>query len=208
MAARAPGDGPSGPSSASSPRRTSSASQPARSMRSCAHRASTASARARSAGCALSSTAASRRSASGASTSTALLRAEEDVLAYTAVPREHWSKVWSTNPSNGSTASSRGAPTWSESRGPRPPRRRAPRRAARRVADGGPPLPARGLAHAAPRRRPQPDARRVAQGGCCRLREGRALEVELHHLTGHGLARVENVERRGQLGKTPQRQRA
>ena len=27
-----------------------------------------------------------------------LLRAEEDVLAYTAVPREHWSKVWSTNP--------------------------------------------------------------------------------------------------------------
>lgn len=27
-----------------------------------------------------------------------LLGAEEDVLAYTAVPREHWSKVWSTNP--------------------------------------------------------------------------------------------------------------
>jgi putative transposase len=27
-----------------------------------------------------------------------LLAAEEDVLAYTAVPREHWSKVWSTNP--------------------------------------------------------------------------------------------------------------
>ena len=27
-----------------------------------------------------------------------LLRAEDDVLAYTAVPREHWSKVWSTNP--------------------------------------------------------------------------------------------------------------
>ena len=27
-----------------------------------------------------------------------LLAAEEDVLAYTTVPREHWSKVWSTNP--------------------------------------------------------------------------------------------------------------
>jgi transposase-like protein len=27
-----------------------------------------------------------------------LLAAEDDVLAYTAVPREHWSKVWSTNP--------------------------------------------------------------------------------------------------------------
>jgi transposase-like protein len=27
-----------------------------------------------------------------------LLRAEDDVLAYTSVPREHWSKVWSTNP--------------------------------------------------------------------------------------------------------------
>lgn len=27
-----------------------------------------------------------------------LLAAEEDVLAYVAVPREHWSKVWSTNP--------------------------------------------------------------------------------------------------------------
>lgn len=27
-----------------------------------------------------------------------LLRAEDDVLAYTTVPREHWSKVWSTNP--------------------------------------------------------------------------------------------------------------
>jgi transposase-like protein len=27
-----------------------------------------------------------------------LLRAEPDLLAYTAVPREHWSKVWSTNP--------------------------------------------------------------------------------------------------------------
>jgi putative transposase len=27
-----------------------------------------------------------------------LLRAEDDVLAYLAVPREHWSKVWSTNP--------------------------------------------------------------------------------------------------------------
>lgn len=27
-----------------------------------------------------------------------LLRAEDDVLAYAAVPREHWSKVWSTNP--------------------------------------------------------------------------------------------------------------
>jgi putative transposase len=27
-----------------------------------------------------------------------LLRAEDDVLAYVAVPREHWSKVWSTNP--------------------------------------------------------------------------------------------------------------
>jgi putative transposase len=27
-----------------------------------------------------------------------LLRAEDDVLAYTGVPREHWSKVWSTNP--------------------------------------------------------------------------------------------------------------
>ena len=27
-----------------------------------------------------------------------LLAAEEDVLAYTAVPREHWTKVWSTNP--------------------------------------------------------------------------------------------------------------
>jgi putative transposase len=27
-----------------------------------------------------------------------LLAAEEDVLAYTQVPREHWSKVWSTNP--------------------------------------------------------------------------------------------------------------
>jgi transposase-like protein len=27
-----------------------------------------------------------------------LLAAEEDLLAYTAVPREHWSKVWSTNP--------------------------------------------------------------------------------------------------------------
>ncbi len=27
-----------------------------------------------------------------------LLAAEEDVLAYTGVPREHWSKVWSTNP--------------------------------------------------------------------------------------------------------------
>ncbi len=27
-----------------------------------------------------------------------LLRAEVDVLAYTSVPREHWSKVWSTNP--------------------------------------------------------------------------------------------------------------
>lgn len=27
-----------------------------------------------------------------------LLGAADDVLAYTAVPREHWSKVWSTNP--------------------------------------------------------------------------------------------------------------
>ena len=27
-----------------------------------------------------------------------LLRAEADLLAYLAVPREHWSKVWSTNP--------------------------------------------------------------------------------------------------------------
>lgn len=27
-----------------------------------------------------------------------LLRAEDDLLAYTAVPREHWTKVWSTNP--------------------------------------------------------------------------------------------------------------
>jgi putative transposase len=27
-----------------------------------------------------------------------LLGAEEDVLAYTTVPREHWTKVWSTNP--------------------------------------------------------------------------------------------------------------
>lgn len=27
-----------------------------------------------------------------------LLAAEEDVLAYTALPREHWSKIWSTNP--------------------------------------------------------------------------------------------------------------
>lgn len=27
-----------------------------------------------------------------------LLASEDDVLAYTAVPREHWSKVWSTNP--------------------------------------------------------------------------------------------------------------
>jgi transposase-like protein len=27
-----------------------------------------------------------------------LLEAETDLLAYTAVPREHWSKVWSTNP--------------------------------------------------------------------------------------------------------------
>jgi putative transposase len=27
-----------------------------------------------------------------------LLAAEEDVLAYTTVPREHWTKVWSTNP--------------------------------------------------------------------------------------------------------------
>jgi len=27
-----------------------------------------------------------------------LLAAEEDVLAYVAVPREHWTKVWSTNP--------------------------------------------------------------------------------------------------------------
>jgi len=27
-----------------------------------------------------------------------LLRAEADVLAYTGVPREHWTKVWSTNP--------------------------------------------------------------------------------------------------------------
>lgn len=27
-----------------------------------------------------------------------LLAAEDDVLAYTGVPREHWSKVWSTNP--------------------------------------------------------------------------------------------------------------
>ena len=27
-----------------------------------------------------------------------LLAAEDDVLAYAAVPREHWSKVWSTNP--------------------------------------------------------------------------------------------------------------
>lgn len=27
-----------------------------------------------------------------------LLGAEDDVLAYTAMPREHWSKIWSTNP--------------------------------------------------------------------------------------------------------------
>jgi transposase-like protein len=28
----------------------------------------------------------------------ALLAAEDDVLAYLACPREHWTKIWSTNP--------------------------------------------------------------------------------------------------------------
>jgi transposase-like protein len=40
---------------------------------------------------------------------------EADLLAYTAFPAAHWPKIWSNNPSNGSTASSSAAPTSSAS---------------------------------------------------------------------------------------------
>ncbi len=47
--------------------------------------------------------------------------AEEDVLAYMAVPAAHRAKISSTNPLSASTARSSAAPTWSASSPTRPP---------------------------------------------------------------------------------------
>jgi transposase-like protein len=49
-----------------------------------------------------------------------LSAAREDLLAFTAVPREIWRQIWSSNPS-GCTRSRGGAPTWSASSPTGPP---------------------------------------------------------------------------------------
>ena len=47
--------------------------------------------------------------------------AKTEVLAFTAFPRAHWSKIWSTNPSSGSTRRSNAAPASSGSSPTTPP---------------------------------------------------------------------------------------
>ena len=41
--------------------------------------------------------------------------ARDELLAFTAYPREIWRQIWSTTPKNGRTRRSAGAPTWSAS---------------------------------------------------------------------------------------------
>ena len=84
---------------------------------------------------------AERRATSFPKAADALLAAEDDVLAYLACPREHWTKIWSTNPLEQLRPRARPA----QRRGrhlPQPRRPAAARhgpagRAARRVADEG-----------------------------------------------------------------------
>ena len=44
-----------------------------------------------------------------------LREAAEDITAFADFPVAHWKKIWSTNPSSGSTKRSNAAPTSSES---------------------------------------------------------------------------------------------
>jgi len=47
--------------------------------------------------------------------------AKAEVLAFTAFPRSHWAKIWSANPSSGSTRRSDAAPASSASSPTSPP---------------------------------------------------------------------------------------
>ena len=74
--------------------------------------------------------------------------AKTEVLAFTAFPRPHWPKIWSTNRWSELTRRSSAEPAWwdiSQRTCGHPPRRRHPGRHARRVGVRRTPLPLRGL---------------------------------------------------------------
>ena len=110
--------------------------------------------------------------------------AKAEVLAFTAFPRAHWRKIWSTNPlerlNKEIKRRSRVVGHLPQRRRRHPPRRRRPGRHPRRMASRRPPLPLRRLHGAAVPRRAILDHRRDRQ-----RRVGTEDHLKAHHSAGH-----------------------